>query len=66
MSNRRVASVVDLFKMIFHNDKTAQGIQLGRDKIAYTIVDNIVPFVKKYLDEEVSMSPVFVAAFDEC
>lgn len=65
ISNRTSASAVDLFKFMFNGDNTAQLFQLGRDKIAYTVVYGIARFVKQKLRHELSQSPFFVVQFDE-
>lgn len=65
LSNRTAAAAVDLFKVMLSNDDVVNQMKLGRDKVAYTIVHGIAPYIKKELDCSVTKQPFFVVCFDE-
>ncbi|KAH6947448.1 hypothetical protein HPB50_019037 [Hyalomma asiaticum] len=64
-SFRAAAALASLFPLMFPSSATANKMQLGRDKVAYTIVCGLAPFFKESLMSEVNEAPYLVIAFDE-
>ena len=65
LSLRDASKTARLLKTMSPNDPILASMQLGKDKVAYTIVQGISPVFQKRLRAEISMSPFFVACFDE-
>lgn len=58
MTHRSLRSAekdVKMFPKLFPDSEIAKNMQLGRDKMAYTIVYGIAPFFKESLTEEILM-----------
>lgn len=59
------AKSVGLFPVMFPDSKIASAMQLGRTKIAYTIVFGLAPYFHEILENEIKGCDCFVASFDE-
>ena len=55
----------ELFKIMFPDSEIAQGITLGRSKVAYIITYGLGPFFRRELLDDYDASLPFSAAFDE-
>lgn len=56
---------VKVFPIMFPDSEIVKGMQLGRDKMAYTILFGIAPYFKQCLMEELLDSDHYVIGFDE-
>ncbi|XP_049522642.1 uncharacterized protein LOC125945108 [Dermacentor silvarum] len=64
-SLRAAAASASLFPLMFPSSATAKKMQLGKDKVGYTIVHGLAPFFRESLVSEVSQASHLVVAFDE-
>lgn len=64
-SYRAAAASASLFPLMFPSSATAKKVQLGKDKVGYTVVYGLAPFFKEILVSEVSQASHLVVAFDE-
>lgn len=64
-SLRNAESSVHLFKRMFKDSSIAQDLKLGKDKIAYSIVHGIAPYLKHQLLSKINKADFFVLCFDE-
>lgn len=62
---RAAAASASLFPLMFPSSATAKKVQLGKDKVGYTIVYGLAPFFKEVVLSEVSKASHIVVAFDE-
>lgn len=52
-SYRAAAASASLFPLMFLSSATAKKVQLGKDKVGYTVVYGLAPFFKEILVSEV-------------
>ncbi|XP_075556329.1 uncharacterized protein LOC142588454 [Dermacentor variabilis] len=64
-SLRCVASSAALFPLMFQSCEIAKKMQLGKDKVGYTICHGIAPFFRKKLLSALSEVPYIAVAFDD-
>lgn len=54
-----------IFKLMFDENGTAQGMALARNKMGYIILHGLAPFFKNELLHDISSNECYVVAFDE-
>ncbi|XP_070386228.1 uncharacterized protein [Dermacentor albipictus] len=64
-SFRAAAASASLFPLMFPSSATAKKVQLGKDKVGYTIVYGLAPFFRESLVSELNQASYLVLAFDE-
>lgn len=64
-SFRSAAASASLFPLMFPMCETARKMQLGKDKVGYTICHGIGPYFQEKLLASLSSVPYLVVAFDE-
>ncbi|XP_065298163.2 uncharacterized protein [Dermacentor albipictus] len=64
-SFRAAAAWASLFPLMFPSSATAKKVQLGKDKVGYTIVYGLAPFFRESLVLELNQASYIVFAFDE-
>lgn len=65
-SFRSTAASAALFPLMFQGCEVASNMQLGKDKVGYTICHGIAPYFRRQLLSSLSSVPYAVVAFDEC
>lgn len=64
-SLRSTAASASLFPLMFPGCEVAEKLQLGKDKVGYTICHGIAPYFRKKLLSSLASVPFLVVSFDE-
>ncbi|XP_075534296.1 uncharacterized protein LOC142568085 [Dermacentor variabilis] len=62
---RAATASASLFPLMFPSSATAKKVQLGKDKVGYTIVYGLAPFFRESVVSELNQASYLVLAFDE-
>ncbi|XP_065641075.1 uncharacterized protein LOC124818972 [Hydra vulgaris] len=65
ISNNSNKNVTNLFQAMFPDSEIAKSLQMGPNKVGYSITHGLGPYFKGLLKQQMSLSPWLVVSFDE-